>query len=546
MQSKYEICDESTRQAPTTKMKRIAIVVLALTTACGGVGDDAGNDGSLVAESGSAELNGELLNALRCRIRRRLGLGDCPNTCPRIVSFYSEPLEDGTNKLRLFAIDVDGGPSTLTTTISASNGTVADANAKKTIFTCGAEGGPTTLTATANDADPACDVSASIEIDCPGGDNPCTGVDCDDGNVCTEDACDTATGQCGSTPVNGGVCELDGLPGLCAEGQCEDAMLCANVVCDDGNACTTDTCNPIDGGCESVAVCDGEPCDFNGAAGSCMGGVCRDANPCAGVTCDDENECTEDSCNPLTGACETSATDGAVGCDFGGLPGLCSGGVCQDAMLCAGVDCDDDNECTDEACNPLNGECDVSNVENGTSCDFGGLPGQCENGACADAALCQGVTCDDGNECTSDACDPTDGQCGTTNVTDGTGCDFGGLPGICNSGSCEDAMLCEGVNCNDGNPCTDDACDPIDGQCVNTNVADDTACDFGGNPGLCEAGVCMDAMLCTGVICDDGNACTTDACDPQSGQCSSSDVPDGTSCNGNGSCFEGNCVLPVD
>lgn len=55
------------------------------------------------------------------------------------------------------------------------------------------------------------------------------------------------------------------------------------------------------------------------------------------------------------------------------------------------------------------------------------------------------------------------------------------LPGPCTTN------LCVGVTCNDGNPCTDDACSPGNGQCVYTND---------------------DANACT-----DGNACTTgDAC----------------------------------
>jgi hypothetical protein len=59
------------------------------------------------------------------------------------------------------------------------------------------------------------------------------------------------------------------------------------------------------------------------------------------------------------------------------------------------------------------------------------------------------------------------------------------------SGTCEDAMLCAGVDCSDGNDCTDDVCDPADGSCSNPNEPDGTACDAGGVPGSCQAGTCV-------------------------------------------------------
>jgi hypothetical protein len=130
---------------------------------------------------------------------------------------------------------------------------------------------------------------------------------------------------------------------------------------------------------------------------------------------------------------------------------------------------------------------------------------------CEDAMLCEGVDCDDLNECTEDACDPQSGICDYTPVADDTACDFGGLPGLCKAGVCEDAMLCDGVNCDDLNECTEDACDPQSGICDYTPVADDTACDFGGLPGLCQAGECMardttDSLIWP-IACVPGEAC---------------------------------------
>ena len=319
-------------------------------------------------------------------------------------------------------------------------------------------------------------------------------------------------------------------------------MLCAGVDCDDDNQCTTEACNPADGQCDYSAVADGLTCDFGALPGVCSVGVCEDAMLCSGVVCDDGSECTDDTCDPMDGLCDfTHRADGNA-CDFGGLPGVCSLGVCADAMLCSGVNCDDSNDCTEESCDPADGQCDYSNAADGLSCDFGGLPGVCSTGVCEDAMLCAGVDCDDTNECTTDTCNPQTGSCEHSAVTDGVSCDFGGLPGVCAVGICEDAMLCSGVACNDGNPCTDDACDPMDGMCDFTTTTDGTSCDLMGLPGTCDAGTCLG--LCTGVLCDDSNECTSDACDPSDGTCDYTPVSNGLACTSEGSpglCYEGAC-----
>ncbi|MGB5265923.1 MAG: hypothetical protein WBN30_05000, partial [Polyangiales bacterium] len=169
---------------------------------------------------------------------------------------------------------------------------------------------------------------------------------------------------------------------------------------------------------------------------------------------------------PMDGACDyTNVTEG-VGCDFGGgLPGICTAGTCEDAMLCAGVDCDDANDCTDQSCDPMDGLCDYSNVTNGTSCDFGGLPGACTTGACQ--GLCTGVDCDDGNDCTDDACDPLDGLCDNPAAADGTACDFSGSPGLCSAGVCEDAPCITNTICASCPSANDASCTCAPGEiCV--------------------------------------------------------------------------------
>ena len=331
-----------------------------------------------------------------------------------------------------------------------------------------------------------------------------------------------------------------------------DSDRCEGVECNDQNPCTDDLCDPASGECSYIAVTENAPCDFDGLPGLCRSGVCVDAGFCEGVDCDDENACTNDVCIRATGDCSYAAVAENTPCSFGGLPGLCRSGECENARLCEGVSCDDHNECTENLCNPVNGECVFTPVPDNTTCDFGDFPGLCRTGECEDAQLCEGVSCDDHNECTEDLCNPANGECVFTPFPDDTTCDFGGLAGLCVSGLCEDAALCEGVVCDDDNECTEDLCIPMTGDCSHPALLDDTSCDFGGFPGVCTSGVCEDAALCEGVVCDD-NPCVLNAppCDPFTGGCSTPTefVAAGTLCDfatlDDGRCdVVGHCIEP--
>lgn len=48
------------------------------------------------------------------------------------------------------------------------------------------------------------------------------------------------------------------------------------------------------------------------------------------------------------------------------------------------------------------------------------------------------------------------------------------------------------TDCDDGNECTTDACDAVLEMCTHTPVADGLACDADGLPGTCAAGVCQE------------------------------------------------------
>jgi cysteine-rich repeat protein len=82
---------------------------------------------------------------------------------------------------------------------------------------------------------------------------------------------------------------------------------------------------------------------------------------------------------------------------------------------------------------------------------------------------CDDAVCDDLRPCTADSCDSTFG-CVQTNFPDGTACgDLCTSVGVCGGGTCSDFVP---VDCNDGDPCTSDSCDPAMG-CTNAPACGD-------------------------------------------------------------------------
>lgn len=132
--------------------------------------------------------------------------------------------------------------------------------------------------------------------------------------------------------------------------------------------------------------------------------------------------------------------------------------------------------------------------------------------SCA-TAICQGTprNCDDGNACTDDACNPASGCVHANNTApcnDGNACTTNDT---CGGGTCHGAPA---SNCDDGNPCTDDSCNPSSG-CVNANNTipcnDGNACTTGDT---CGGGTCNGGPP---MSCDDGDCCTIDSCNPSTG-----------------------------
>jgi hypothetical protein len=225
-------------------------------------------------------------------------------------------------------------------------------------------------------------------------------------------------GRCadGTSVADGTDCDADGMAatrdvcvaGACGATRCGDGYADATTMeeCDDGNDAMGDGCDDCRFSCETAADCsDGEDC--NGEE------VCSAAHVCGAGT---------------------ALTDGAM-CN--GTTGTCMGGACLSRT------CATDPECAD------------ANVCNGTeTCDGGTM-------ACARGAP---LSCDDGNACTSDACNPTLG-CSHTLVDGDRDGHSPTSAGACGD-DCDDAR-------DDVHPDASDVCDGADNDC-------DTRIDEGG------------------------------------------------------------------
>jgi hypothetical protein len=200
------------------------------------------------------------------------------------------------------------------------------------------------------------------------------------------------------------------------------------------------------------------------------------------------------------------------------------------------VECDDGNACTTQECNPSNGQCivvDTVECDDGNAC----TTQECNpsNGQCI---VVDTVECDDDNACTTQECNPSNGQCivvDTVECDDDNAC----TTQECNPGNGQ-CLVVDTVECDDGNACTTQECNPANGQCV---VVDTVECD---DNNACTTQQCNpdtgQCQVINTVECDDDNDCTTDVCNPQTGQCEFTDIGtcgDGEQCN-----FEG--CRPID
>ena len=439
-------------------------------------------------------------------------------------------------------------------------------------------------------------------------------ADCDDQNPCTQDGCDKATGLCSHAPTTGAcddgnsctsndTCDAGSCKGGANTCPCQADADCPSdnnacngtafcdkakfpyvckikpgsvVECDpvkDGT-CAANQCDVVTGQCAMAAIAEGKPCDADGTActadDACAAGKCIAGK---GLACDDNNACTTDSCDSKIG-CKYLAN--AALCDADG--NACTvGDACQDKVCVTGKlkSCDDNNACTSDSCDLKTGACvfDGAAVE-GDPCDADGsactVGDACKAGACAKG---QALSCDDKNPCTADGCNPK------------TGCVSSATVGPCDadSSACTVADQCDGKlclpgakkNCDDGDGCTTDSCDPKTGDCSHAvivgcggnclqdkdcddvNVCTQDSCTAGKCAVKAAAGSCDDGSKCTtadacdagkctgkAIDCDDANACTNDGCDAKAGCTHANNTDpcdDGDFCTSGDACSAGKC-----
>jgi hypothetical protein len=312
--------------------------------------------------------------------------------------------------------------------------------------------------------------------------------------------------------------------------------------CNDGNSCTTDTC--------STGVCLHSPNTGQACSDGlyCNGDeICNNLGFCVAATprnCDDEIDCTLDSCDEESDDCINDPRHS-----------LCSNGAfCDGAEICnplsgcqAGtpVDCDDEVSCTSDVCDEVHDTC--VNTPSNAACNDGLY---CNGVETCDANLgCQAGTppnCSDAVVCTIDACNEGNDSC--THTPSNTVCDDSQF---CNGVETCDANLgCQAgtpPNCNDGVPCTDDACNEGNDSCAHTpnnaTCSDGQFCNGVETCDVvngCQAGVAPD--------CGDGVGCTTDACNEATDSCThtanNAACSDGQYCNGVETCHLVNGCQP--
>ncbi len=433
-----------------------------------------------------------------------------------------------------------------------------------------------------------CDAQTAQAEVCNGLDDDCDGsvdepeevqgkllLPCDDDNPCTDDVCNGEAG-CAFVPLTEGEC-LDGdactIGDHCEEGVCVGAP----IDCDDDNPCTDDVCDGL-GGCEFLpnqSDCDdGDPCTV---ADTCKDTACvgfklacdctdsadcaslDDGNPCTGtlicsqgslpyqcqvdvdtiVHCDPPEGpdafCLASVCNPDTGKCQAVPDHEGLACNDGDVCTI--GESCQEGSCTGGVpaNCNDGNPCTDDGCDPVAGCSHIANddpCQDGDACSVGDHcgDGQCQAGPAAD--------CDDGNPCTDDGCQPNSG---CTHVANDAACDDGNactLDDKCQAGQCQGKLP---LACNDDNVCTTDSCSPDQGCVHSLNTAPCDDGDLCTTKDQCQLGECVGSQPPN---CNDNNVCTDDACSPEVGcTFTANKMPcdDGNACTANDLCGNGWC-----
>jgi len=194
-----------------------------------------------------------------------------------------------------------------------------------------------------------------------------TPPDCDDGVNCTVDTCDETNDVCVNTPDDTSCDDNDVCTGTETCDPINDCQAGTPLDCDDGDLCTIDSCdsltgcanvpvdcpagqecNSADGQCYPIPGCtDDADCDngfFCDGAEICDAGTCVSGTP---PDCDDGVNCTVDTCDETNDVCVNTPDD--LSCSVDGL--FCTGQeVCDPSSGCVstGDTCPEGTTCNED------------------------------------------------------------------------------------------------------------------------------------------------------------------------------------------------------
>ncbi len=230
--------------------------------------------------------------------------------------------------------------------------------------------------------------------------------------------------------------------------------------------------------------------------------------------CDSDADCDDgDFCTIGTCVEHTCVQEDIIPC--------CGNGVIEDGEQCDppdGVTCDAD--CQLILCGPDEGCCCCPG-EGCSAID----PVLCADMGCTPVEECLGDSNEDGeDDACVDACCLGDGSCKPLSEDECAGMEGTSVQacvGDQDGDGRDDACPCQiDADCDDGNPCTLNICDPTSGMCLAEFAPESTPCEIDGE--LCSLEHCDGEGSCVPfgeVVCEEACPACEGECDPETGLC---------------------------